>query len=138
MAEEIFIWDSRYSVGIEEIDNQHKDFFRLINRLQMTAANEASRPFALRLAHELYHYAAYHFLSEENLMIAFHYPDLPDQQQAHQKLLKTLNTRISDLEKDRADLLAFNAFISDWLKNHTLSMDKKIGEYILQLSRRVS
>lgn len=87
----------------------------------------------LRLAQELYRYAAYHFLSEENLMMVFNYPDLSTQQQEHEKMLQNLQIRVNDLEKGRAEMSALSDFVGEWLKNHTLIMDKKIGEYILFL-----
>jgi hemerythrin len=132
------VWDSSFSAGIEEIDAQHRDFFKLINRLQMAQDHDYSRQFMLRLAQELYRYAAYHFLSEENLMMVFNYPDLSTQQQEHEKLLQNLRTRVNDLEKGRADISALSDFVGVWLKNHTLTMDKKIGEYILHLRSKHS
>jgi len=131
------IWDKSFSVGVEEIDAQHRDFFKLINRLYLAQETRYPEPFTLRLSQELLKYAAYHFFSEENLMLLIQYPDLVLQQQEHQKLLDTLQLRVNDLEKGRSDLVALCDFVGVWLKSHTLNLDIKIGEYIqhLQIGR---
>jgi hemerythrin len=41
-------WNDAYSVGVEEIDRQHKEFIRIINRLQWLMDNRYCREFLVR------------------------------------------------------------------------------------------
>lgn len=61
-----FGWKEIYSVGVEEIDQQHKDFLKLINRLNILQGKGDPPLLISRYLRELGAYAAYHFASEEN------------------------------------------------------------------------
>lgn len=81
------IWKDEYETGVEEIDRQHKEFVKLINRLNIMHDAGNHSGYALRLMNEVGKYADYHFTSEENLMDLTKYPHLETQQKAHKDLL---------------------------------------------------
>jgi hemerythrin len=76
-------WIDDFSTGVEEIDRQHKDFVKLINRLNIVQEHGNKKAIAVRLLNELGKYVEYHFASEENIMFLTRYPALERQQQAH-------------------------------------------------------
>jgi hemerythrin len=120
---------------VDEIDTQHRDFVKLINRIQMAHTERYSSDLKNRMAWELWNYAQYHFFSEENLMMLIKYPDLALQQEEHQKLLDLLRGKVKEVEKGQGDLTSLIEFVFHWFKNHTLQLDKKIGEYMQHLLR---
>jgi hemerythrin len=69
-------WSDKLLTGIEEIDEQHKVMFEVINRLEHAVSSEdkwSAVHFALV---ELTATCAFHFAVEEALMRLHDYPDL--------------------------------------------------------------
>lgn len=123
-------WNDSYSVGVEEIDKQHKEFFRLMHRLQIMQEKNTPREFTLRILHELGKYADYHFVSEENLMLMVKYPDLERHRSEHQILLRGAAERIEQFESGCETLDSFLKFLRHWLISHIQGEDIKVGRYL--------
>lgn len=123
-------WDDSLSSGIEEVDDQHKEFIKLIQRLQILHDKGASRDFTLRILQELSKYAEYHFISEENLMFVTRYPMIEHHQVEHKKLLRALSSRIGAFEDGKASLGSLVTFLGEWVISHTRDEDSKIGKYL--------
>jgi hemerythrin len=125
-----FGWKETYSVGVEEIDQQHKDFLKLINRLNILHGKGDPPALISRYLHELGAYAAYHFVSEENIMVLLKYPDLYRQEAEHQKLLEALSRKVKDYQVGSEDVDSLIQFLMDWFVSHTSLEDRKIGDYL--------
>lgn len=71
-----FDWKDSYSVGVKEMDNQHKVLVDLINQLHtaMTAGKGSS--VAGPIISEMVRYTKFHFDAEEKLMTTHGYPGL--------------------------------------------------------------
>ena len=119
-------WKTEYDTGIEEIDLQHRYFMVLINRLTSELVACSDKKYRERLLRELANYAAFHFVSEENLMIKFGYPDFERHRMLHLDLIDQLSLRM--LAESNESLLKF---LVAWFIRHTTSEDHRIGEFIL-------
>jgi hemerythrin-like metal-binding protein len=76
-------WSSNYSVGVEELDKQHRRLIHLINRIPEKLTS-APRDAALgELLRALLEYSAQHFACEERRLREAGYPYLGDQEAAH-------------------------------------------------------
>ena len=69
-------WKPEYSVGIENIDNQHKKMFEILNVLRQAAEARDDVEADFYTVRLLRYYAEYHFNSEEQLMAKYNYPGL--------------------------------------------------------------
>ena len=76
-----------YVTGIRSVDDQHRHFAQLINRLQDLGAAGDPNPLRTSLLNELTAYARFHFHSEENLMLEHVYPSTASHATQHQSLL---------------------------------------------------
>jgi hemerythrin len=123
-------WKDDYLTGIEEIDRQHKDFVKLINRLGIVQEYGNKKAVAVRLLSELGKYAEYHFVSEENIMFLTKYPALERQQQAHAALLDEYSKRTQNFLNDKGTIEDVIRFLEGWFVRHTVEEDKKIGYHI--------
>ena len=121
-------WQAQYETGIEEIDLQHRYFAALINRLSSELAACDDDAYRRRLLDELAKYAAFHFASEENLMLKFGYPGFEQQRALHRKLIDQLSWRMQS--KSYEDLFEF---LIGWFVHHTVDEDHKIGDFVRQL-----
>jgi hemerythrin-like metal-binding protein len=128
------VWNDSFSIGVDEIDTQHRDFIRLINRLQIMHDMKASRYLILRLLMELAKFWEYHFTSEENLMIIARYPGLEHHRRCHLQVLQTLNDRYKSFETGEAEIDSIIDILKDWLDDHIRSVDKLAGQFINKIA----
>lgn len=117
-------WKADYDCGILEIDLQHRYFMQLINRLSMELHSTTDPRYHARLLEEISKYAQFHFISEENLMIKFGYPDFEAHRQRHIALLNELSWRSQQNEDDLLE------FLVQWFINHTVEHDHLIGDFV--------
>ena len=123
-------WEARYDIGNELIDSQHRIFVMLLNKLAITVRSGATEEYMFRVLNELKKYAEFHFLSEENLMIEFGYPDLKKHEEIHSKILLELNVLADHMVHDNARPLDVVIFLRSWLFNHILNEDSHIAQHI--------
>ena len=118
-------WQSAYDTGVEEIDLQHRYFLALINRLrgELDACDDENHRH--RLFDELARYAAFHFISEENLMLKYGYPGYEQQRRLHLELIDQLSWRMQSPSYD--DLFEF---LIRWFVHHTVEEDHRIGDFV--------
>ena len=123
-------WDDAFSVGIEKIDEQHKKFFSIINRVYDTIQVVQNRKEVGSILKDLQEYVMHHFLTEESWMKTYGYPNLDDHKLQHEEATRTVNKLILEYERDYqtvdVDLLKF---LSHWLQNHILQSDMKYIPY---------
>jgi hemerythrin len=126
-------WSDDLSVGIEEIDEQHKILVNLINRLfDETIVHQADPSVMDEILHELIEYTVIHFAVEESLFRIFHYPET----EAHTIHHDELKAQVLDLQKKiklgeatiNTELLMF---LKKWLEHHILYEDKLYGPFLL-------
>ncbi len=132
MSQDYIEWKPEYALGIEDIDNQHKFFINLINRLSGELRDVNCKDHASAIIKELNAYAHFHFISEENLMRNAGYPMLKEHKVLHLKLLDKLSTEelVLDFEftKQRAEEII--EFLSHWFLYHTVNEDRVYADYI--------
>ena len=69
-------WSEEYSIGNVRIDLQHETFLGLMNEFKSMRLAGCDKNKLYRTLKEMCLFAAFHFYSEENVMIAIEYPDL--------------------------------------------------------------
>ncbi len=123
-------WKDEYMTGVEEIDRQHQDFIKLINRLNIIQGYGDNLEYAKRLMSEVGKYAEYHFISEENIMYLTQYPHLERQQKAHKALLSKYRQWMESYNNRKEVIEDIIKYLEAWFANHTIGEDKKIGEHL--------
>jgi methyl-accepting chemotaxis protein len=128
----IIRWNDRMSVHVRQFDDQHKQLVSMIQRLNDAMRNGEGDKVIGDILAGLAEYAVNHFAQEERFMQQHNYPDYPAHKQIHEELLKQVGATIVDFENGRAVPAAIMAFLSDWLLNHIMKVDKKYGEFALK------
>ncbi len=126
-------WDDKYIVGNEVIDRDHKALFALINDFyDVFQESNRRRDIAVVLT-KLVEYAESHFQREEAIMAANGYPVLEEHHLFHTKLYESIYQLNDRLESDPAPLDRQTiAFLKNWLSDHIMQEDQKLGEYLRQ------
>jgi len=123
-------WKAQYSIGIPEIDEQHKQLFECIDRLDSAATEESRRLAVYYVMDELKDYVRIHFRVEEIVMRLFDYPGL----EAHAAEHRAFAARIDEFEKSelREDVHAeASRFLRGWLLQHIQGSDKRYADHLL-------
>ena len=113
------IWNSRYNTGIQIIDEQHQEIFRIVDRLRQQVQEGASRTLVESLLEDLVACSERHFATEESFMAKVRYPDLTSHVAEHVSMLTSLHellTRYRDSHEAMA--LMVPTFMEGWLKHH--------------------
>lgn len=130
----LFNWSDKFSVHVDEMDQQHKVLVNLINYFYEARQLNRDQEVLGKVLEELVKYAEMHFDSEEKLMKAFHYPEYTAHQAEHHSLLqKVLNMRERLRNGDKYILTDVAILMNDWLTEHLLTQDKKYGAFIESL-----
>jgi len=127
-----FKWCADRSVGIDEIDDDHRRLIMFLDNL-FTACFAGQGPQVLKkILGELMQYTRQHFSHEEDVMRRIGYPDLEDHRSMHAELVTELDDIIEQFEISNSHELSNKTlqFLEDWLTHHILIEDKKIGKFI--------
>lgn len=128
-------WRSEYSLGIDEIDGQHKMLINCIAALEKSIedSDEKQRWAAIHYAIvQLSDYTRIHFTVEESLMRVLAYPELD----AHIAQHGVFVAYLKDIERKsithdvREEEIV--SFLRKWLLNHIQVDDKNYAAYFAQ------
>ncbi|WP_370277621.1 bacteriohemerythrin [Pontibacterium sp.] len=118
-------WDEGMSVGVEAIDNDHKQLLALINEISDAIDRNKAPAVIEDVFAQLEAYVVEHFSREEALMRQCRYPDL----KAHIKQHRQFTAKVPELKRellnaDSTEVAAeINLFLFDWLMNHIVGED---------------
>lgn len=131
---EKFIWAEERSVGIKEIDDQHKHFFEIANGiLDLTGEDGLLKEDIIKALEELGDYAFYHFSTEEKYFDKFNYQDAPLHIVAHNEYRKAVSGYFEEIKKESADFkkiaLGMASYSGEWLITHIAVVDKQYTKF---------
>lgn len=123
---------NEYLTGIDLIDGEHKELFRIIGEVHRVIQNEFiadKYDEIVYLLDELKNYTKFHFSDEEKYMQSIQYEGLDAQRRAHDAFVARLEEMdFHQIEGHQQETLEeILEFLTDWLINHILNSDKKIG-----------
>lgn len=127
-----FIWTKDLSVGVEEIDGQHQQFFKLANDvLLMLEDVQITKEQAMQALQRFEDYALYHLSSEELYFGRCHYAETDIHIAAHDAFRKTVADAMKQ-HKTSDDhmriILDLTLFAGNWLTKHIRDMDQRYME----------
>ena len=126
-------WKDEYALGIEEIDEQHKQLFEIADRIYALIQNNLvmdKYDGIVAIINELKEYTIYHFAAEEKYMESIGYKKIFSQKVAHNEFLQ----KMEEIDLDKIDngqnayLIETLDFVVEWLGQHILREDKLITD----------
>ena len=124
-------WNNNLSIGITNIDNQHKRLFEILNELHDANNSPDRETVAAACLRNMVSYAEEHFRDEEEYMEFINYPEIECQRKEH----KIFIDKISDYERAQT-LMSYTPFqdmldfLKDWIVNHLQGKDQEIGAFL--------
>ena len=127
-------WTESLSVGLPDIDAQHRRLIGLINRLD-EARRLPGRESAREALAELGAYAAVHFAAEEGLFEACAYPGARAHKEEHRAFVARIGGLSAGLaspgagdEGEAAEEIL--SYLKTWLTRHIAFSDRKYRPYL--------
>lgn len=128
-------WDRKFEVGHPRIDAEHQIFLSLIHELGARIEGKAPSASLGRILAEVQHYAAFHFVSEENLMEEMNYPATEEHRQLHKMLMASLQDKNRQVMQGKLACDELLDFLLDWFAIHTTQEDRKLTRHIESLGQ---
>lgn len=112
-------WNIRYNTGIQLIDEQHQELFRMVDRLRRQVQDGTDRGGIEALLKDLVACLERHFATEETIMGQFGYPDLTQHVSEHASMLTSLQELLDKFQESHQVMaLMVPTFMEGWLKHH--------------------
>jgi methyl-accepting chemotaxis protein/hemerythrin len=129
LAPAFFPWTDDLSVGVAEMDDQHRVLLRLLDRVARLRDGGDPGSSPDRIVAQLADYARYHFAAEEELMARLQAPDLAEHRRVHATFVERLGTfRRSGISWSKEDIGRLLEFLENWLSGHIRGTDRKYAE----------
>ncbi|TNF96039.1 MAG: hemerythrin [Gammaproteobacteria bacterium] len=128
------VWDSILSVGVDEIDEDHRKLVNIFNILNHAVTEGESPDYMVAVLEELINCTVWHFSHEERLMLKYGYEGREEHKAVHQELIqiaKQLQQKILQADKPMVD--EDIVFLERWLTEHILTDDLRLGSYLSQV-----
>ena len=132
----LMTWTEQMSVGLPELDEDHKTLMGIINRLAENAGEGAESQVLRQCLYALMRYAQYHFGREESVLAACGYAELPDHRKEHDSFTSTIGKLAKSFDE-----MAENAvpkvndelleYLKNWLNHHILVIDMSYRPYVV-------
>jgi len=126
-------WNSYLAIGVERIDNQHKEIFRRVNEF-MDAINQGNGPLRVtEVLNYLNSYTLTHFRDEEEIMEKTHYLCYDFHKREHEKFCKDilkLQEQIALKGVNMVSVLQTSHVMVKWLVQHIMETDKALADHM--------
>jgi hemerythrin len=126
-------WNERFVLGIEEIDEQHRELMHSVNTLYDEFKGGAAVPALKTLLGTLVSQTNEHFRCEEQWMKETSFPDLA----AHVKEHEKFQVRVAEIDslfgKGLDSSLDLMLFLNNWIRHHLIEVDARFADHIITL-----
>jgi hemerythrin len=129
-------WRDSLSIGVAEIDNQHKQLILHFDKLLKACEAGQGMDELKKLLGFLDEYVVKHFRDEEAIQRLRNYPDYADHKKEHESFIAKLNAVKQEINKEGMalhHLMETNNMILKWLVHHISEIDGKLGRYLNEL-----
>ncbi|MDR1444789.1 MAG: hemerythrin domain-containing protein [Treponema sp.] len=130
--------DNYYSVGIESIDEQHKQLISMCNNLYLNSCkrDEISKNFFNQSISSLADFLKYHLFVEEQLLSRVAFPEFHSHKEEHSKAVEFINRYLAYLGTDEESQLKKEIpVIREYILKHITVSDRKYANYIHTMNR---
>ena len=134
-------WTRRMSVGVPELDDDHKGLLAVINELEVHATSDADEEVVRRSLNWLLRYAQTHFAREQAVMTCCNFPMLSEHIDEHRNFVNRMRDSIAAFDEN-PELAAAEirdtliSYLEKWWRHHILSEDVKYKALAQQNLRR--
>jgi hemerythrin len=134
MGNLVNLWSKQLSIGIDDIDIQHRKLFEIMEEVMGILRKGADDLTIMKTISSLLAYTVEHFTFEEYLMASNGYPDLKGHQALHQEFSDYLNILKQDFQEKGSSPIELekrvHELIAVWLQDHIRTEDGKYATFL--------
>jgi hemerythrin-like metal-binding protein len=124
-------WKEQYSLGVPEVDHEHRELIDLINALYESVKQARSDADVADFLGELYVRISAHFALEEKIMRDNGYDEYEDHKADHESLLDAIRDLMDDYEDGvYVDVERFGKRLDEWFSEHFRTRDARLHKKI--------
>jgi len=124
-------WKEQYSLGVAEVDHEHRELIALVNALYERLGQAKSDADVAEFLGELYARISAHFALEERLMRDNSYDEYADHKADHERLLDGIRDLMDDYEDGvYVDVERFGKRLDEWFSEHFRTRDARLHQKI--------
>lgn len=124
-------WDPSWSVGVRQLDEDHKKLIAMINELHDGMLAGHSNEVVGSILRRLASYTVEHFGREEQYFTQTNYPGTAGHKREHEKLKQQVMAEIQKFQAGNTALgMETLNFLRDWLKHHVMESDKGYSQHL--------
>ena len=135
MTQQKIKWDDAYSLGIKNIDDQHKKLFDIVDKIFSLQESKDVKGNIRTILHELFEYIKVHFKDEEEFMKSINYPDLAYHIELHEQLVKSVSAILRDPSRLDVIQMKMRVIAKQALIDHILEEDMNYQRYYFSLKK---
>ncbi|MFH2028079.1 MAG: bacteriohemerythrin [Nanoarchaeota archaeon] len=125
-------WDRSLSVGIKEIDDQHKYLIETINNANKDLES-LNKKAIKKLLNDLLDYVRLHFSTEERYFEKHDYPGIKKHMEEHALLIEKVIHYADKFEQGRNIVPELIVFLRDWLEDHLKTEDHEYALFFKEI-----
>lgn len=127
-------WKKEYDTNLVEINHQHLELMHLLNELNIKYINGYKTSDLIEILNKLSNYALTHFATEEKFFDKYNYPHKDIHIEDHNHFIRKIEYYKDELQNNQTDFFKdMLNFLTAWLNDHLLNMDKKYIQYFKDL-----
>lgn len=127
------VWSDVLSVGVEEIDEDHRKLVSIFNTLNHAVQDKEAPDYLAAILEELINCTVWHFSHEERLMLKYRYPSMAEHQAEHRELIQSARELQQEILRAVKPVVEQHIeFLERWLTEHIFAADLRLGAYLYQ------
>jgi hemerythrin len=131
-----FQWKPKYLIGHAVTDAEHQRLFQLANDVFAMSIPPVDQQAVTHTVQALFRYMEVHFRHEEELMSRLGFDEYPSQILAHQAIIREVTETLTRTHLLSDFTTRLQHVMGDWVCQHILCEDMKIGQWIKQHPRQ--
>jgi len=126
-----FEWTEDMSVGVEQLDDDHKRLLLHVRDLHRAMLQGQGREVAAEILHKVVRYTRTHFANEEALFLKYGLHVGLRHRESHQGLLTKVDGLVDRVERgDLGVSIDLSHLLADWVIRHIRGEDRGYAKYL--------
>ena len=128
------VWSSIFSIGIDNIDEDHRRLIDLFNILNHAVTEGESSEYVAAVLEELINCTVWHFSHEERLMLKYGYEGFEEHKAEHRELIESAKALQQEILQANGPVAERHLeTLEHWLTEHLLTADVQLGSHLCQV-----
>jgi hemerythrin len=120
-------WKPEYSVGVESMDDEHREMINLINDTYDKLESDPDAGQIEQCLGDIFSTISMHFALEERLMRKNNYAEYQAHKNDHEELLDQIRDLMDDFAADTSSgAVKLEQSLSDWFAGHFSTFDARL------------